>query len=243
MVVDDAIVVGENIYRHLEMGKSGLDAAIDGVKEVSVPVIFSILTTVAAFGPLLLIGGTTAKILRNIPLIVISVLLFSLVEALLILPAHLKHLDRRPRLLAPILAFTERLQRPTTRWLDWLIERSYRPVLQLALEWRYVSVAVALSVLLLTIGTVAGGRIKFTFFPPVEADNLVAYLTLPQGTSVDQTTRILKKIEDGARELEHQLAEQGEEDVFRHMATTIGDQPFRSGRTDSTSQASSRLPI
>ncbi len=111
------------------------------------PVTFSILTTVAAFGPLLLIGGTTAKIMRNIPLIVISVLAFSLIEALIILPAHLKHLDHRPRPLAPLLAFTERLQRPTVRLLEWLIERTYRPLLRRALEWRYVSVAIALPVL------------------------------------------------------------------------------------------------
>ena len=228
IVVDDAIVVGENIYRHLQMGKRGLEAAIDGVREVSVPVTFSILTSVAAFGPLLLIGGTTAKIMRNIPLIVISVLLFSLVEALLILPAHLKHLDRRPHLLAPLLTFTERAQRPTVRLLEWLIVRTYRPVLKVALEWRYVSVAVAFSILLLTVGAIAGGRVKFSFFPPVEADNLVAYLTLPQGTPVEKTSDILKRIEDSARELERQLAAEGEDRAFRHMATTIGDQPFRS---------------
>ena len=227
IVVDDAIVVGENIYRHLQMGKRGLDAAIDGVQEVAVPVTFSILTTVAAFGPLLLISGTTAKVVRNIPLIVIAVLAFSLVEALLILPAHLKHLDRRPRLIAPLLTFTERMQRPTVRLLDWLIERTYRPLLKLALEWRYASVAIALSILMLTVGVVAGGRIKFSFFPPVEADNLVAYLTLAQGTSVEKTIDTLKQIEDGARVLERQLVDEGEEGAFRHMMTTIGDHPFR----------------
>ena len=227
IVVDDAIVVGENIYRHLQMGKRGLDAAIDGVQEVSVPVIFSILTTVAAFGPLLVIGGTTAKIMRNIPLIVISVLLFSLVEALLILPAHLKHLDRRPRLLAPMLILAERIQRPTVWLLQWLIERTYRPLLKKALEWRYVTVAIAVSVLLLTLGAIAGGRIKFTFFPPIEADNLVVYLALPQGTPAEKTTEVTKGIEASARELERQLTEEGEEGVFLHILTTVGDHPFR----------------
>ena len=227
IVVDDAIVVGENIYRHLQMGKTGLEASLDGVREVAVPVTFSILTTVAAFGPLLLITGTTAKVVRNIPLIVIAVLLFSLVEALLILPAHLRHLDTRPKLLAPLLTLAERVQRPSVRMLEWLIERTYRPLLGWVLEWRYASVAVALTVLMLTVGVVAGGRIKFSFFPPVEADNLVAFLTMPQGTSVDKTTRILKQIEDAAFELERQVAEKGEEDIFRHMMTTIGDHPYR----------------
>ncbi len=228
IVVDDAIVVGENIYRHLQMGKKGLDAAIDGTREVAVPVIFSILTTVAAFGPLLLVTGTTAKVVRNIPLVVISVLLFSLIEALLILPAHLKHLDHRPRPLAPLLALTERLQRPTVGMLEWMISRVYRPTLAAALEWRYVTVAIGVSILLLTVGMVAGGRVKFSFFPPVEADNLVAYLTMPQGTSVETTTRVLAEVEARARELEAQLTEAGEPDAFRHMLTTIGDQPFRS---------------
>ena len=92
-------------------------------------------------------------------------MLFSLVEALLILPAHLKHLDHRPRLLAPLLAFTERLQRPTVRLLDILIERTYRPFLKVALEWRYATVAVALAVLLLTIGTIASGQDQVLLLP------------------------------------------------------------------------------
>jgi multidrug efflux pump subunit AcrB len=227
IVVDDAIVVGENIYRHIQMGKDGLTAAIDGVEEVAVPVVFSILTTIAAFGPLLLVGGNTAKIMRNIPLIVIATLIFSLVEALLILPSHLRHLDRRPRLIAPLLAFFDRVQQPTVRFLDWLVQRGYRPALARALEYRYATVAVALAILILTVGMVAGGRIKFSFFPPAEADNMVAFLTLPQGTPVDKTTAILRHIEDSARELERQVAEEGEPEAFRHVLSTVGDQPYR----------------
>ncbi len=227
IVVDDAIVVGENVYRHLQMGKEGQRAAIDGVQEVAVPVIFSILTSVAAFGPLLMVGGNLVKLMRNIPLIVIAVLLFSLVEALLILPAHLQHLDRRPRLIAPILAFFDRIQMPTVRFLKWLIEHTYRPFLNRALEFRYTAVAVALSVLILTVGVVAGGRIKFTFFPPAEADNMVAFLTLPQGTPVEKTTEILRHIEASAYELRDQVADEGEPEAFRHILSTVGDQPFR----------------
>ncbi len=227
IVVDDAIVVGENVYRHLQTGKAGLDAAIEGVREVAVPVTFSILTTVAAFGPLLLLPGNTAKVMRNIPLIVIVVLLFSLVEALLILPAHLKHLDHRPALIAPLLSFIDRIQGPVAAGLEWLIVKSYRPALRVALEWRYTSVAIALSMLLLTVGTVAGGWLKFSFFPPVEADNIVAFLALPHGTPAEVTTRALQRIEASASELQRQLAEEGAEGSIRHMATTIGQQPYR----------------
>ncbi|MEM7582035.1 MAG: efflux RND transporter permease subunit [Acidobacteriota bacterium] len=242
IVVDDAIVVGENIYRHLQMGKDGLRAAVEGAREVSVPVVFSIMTTVAAFGPLLLVTGNTAKVVRNIPLVVIAVLLFSLVEALMILPAHLKHLDRRPRPLAPLLALTERLQRPTVRLLEWLIERSYRPTLKAALEWRYVTVAIGVSILMLTVGMVAGGRVKFSFFPPVEADNLVAYLTMPQGTSAETTARILETVEASAEQLAQELADEGEPEAFRHVLTTIGDQPFRSRQNRFDFQGSTASP-
>ncbi len=227
IVVDDAIVVGENIHRHLQMGKRGLEAAIDGVQEVAVPVTFSILTTIAAFGPLLLIPGNTARVMRNIPLIVIATIVFSLIEALLVLPAHLTHLDRRPRGLAGILAFVERIQKPVAAALDWLITRTYRPTLKRALEWRYATVAIALGVLMLAVGTIAGGRLKFSFFPPVEADNIVAFLTLPQGTPAEVTARALRRIEESAEELRRQVADEGEPEAFRHVLTTIGEQPYR----------------
>ena len=235
IVVDDAIVVSENIYRHHQMGKSGLKAAVDGAQEVAVPVTFSMLTTLAAFGPLLLVGGNTAKIMRNIPLVVISVLVFSLFEALFVLPAHLKRNDRR--LLSATQTIFDRLQRPMGALLDLLIRRTYRSTLRMALKSRLTVVAIAVSLLLLTVGLVAGRRINFTFFPPVEAENIVAFLALPQGTPIEVTARSLKHIEASFIELQKEIEAAGEPDAFKHVLTTVGEQPFRSRQSRFSSEA------
>ncbi len=224
IVVDDAIVVGENVYRHHERGKAGLEAALDGLKEVAVPVIFSVLTTVAAFTPLLTLPGPTGKLVRILPLIVIITLLFSLLESLLVLPTHLSHLrHRNGRRSAAWSAFQRRLG----RLLDRLATGIYRPVLRLALAWRYTTLAVFLVLLLLTVGYIGGGHLRFVFMPSVEADNLVAFLTMPRGTPVEVTAEALERVERSARQLEEELAGTSEGGVFRHILTSTGEQPFR----------------
>ncbi len=232
IVVDDAIVVGENIFRHHQMGKEGLQAAIDGTREVAVPVVFSILTTIAAFFPLTAVPGAAGRIMRVIPLIVIATLVTSLVESLLVLPAHLSHLYHRRPKEGEVGGERPTLARRFSRGLlsglfATLIERTYRPVLKRALEWRYVTVAIGLGLLLISIGVVAGGRLKFSFFPAAEAENIVAFLTMPQGTPVEETARALEHVEARARRLERQVAEEGEPGVFQHTLASVGEQPFR----------------
>ncbi len=233
IVVDDAIVVGENIYRHFEQGKHAARAAVDGAREVAIPVTFSILTTLAAFSPLLMIPGASGQIMRVIPIIVISCLVFSLIESLFILPNHLSHLSRKdldrdekeqPRLTVPSL--WHRFQRLFTGGMSWLIDRSYRPSLDKILEYRYAALAVAAALLLVTGGMVRAGWIKFEFFPEVEADNAVALLTLPPGTPASVTTAAVARIEAAAFEVERQLQEEGHGEVYRHLLSTIGGQPF-----------------
>ncbi|MDX1644768.1 MAG: efflux RND transporter permease subunit, partial [Thermoanaerobaculia bacterium] len=170
IVVDDAIVVGENIYSQFQRGTTGLEGAVRGAQEVSTPVIFAVLTTVAAFAPLLAVPGTLGKIMRVVPLIVIPTLAFSLVESLLVLPHHLSHvkLDKPSRS-----AWRQRwqqLQQRIAAGLDWLIARSYRPTLGWAIDNRYLSLAIGVAVLLISFSLVAGGWIRFNFLPPVEAD-------------------------------------------------------------------------
>lgn len=229
IVVDDAIVVGENIYHHHEQGKDGVQAAIDGAREVAVPVIFSVLTTIAAFAPLVVVGGNAAKVLRAIPMVVIATLFFSLVESLLVMPSHLSHLKRhRPKALEERSRNPwHRLQRTMSMGMTRLVERVYRPLLERSIEWRYTSLALALGLLMLAYGLVASGRLKFTLLPPVEADNMVAFLTLPQGTPKEQTAIALQRLEESARELERRVAEEGEPEIFQHMLTSIGEQPYR----------------
>jgi multidrug efflux pump subunit AcrB len=223
IVVDDAIVVGENIYTHQRETGEGLRGAIEGAAEVSTPVVFAVLTTVAAFFPLLTVAGTMGKVMRVIPLVVIACLLFSLLESLLILPAHLRHLPKhepRPR------GAWGRFQSLFADGLMWFVRRVYAPGLDVGLRYRYVTVALALATLILTTSFVAGGWIKFTFFPDVEADYISVGLTMPQGTPVEVTSAALRSFEESAFQVREELVQEGGEDPFQHVITSIGSQPF-----------------
>jgi len=228
IVVDDAIVVGENIYTHLQRGKKGLDAAIHGAQEVSKPVIFAVLTTCAAFSPLLSVPTNMGKFMRVIPIIVLSVLLFSLVESLLILPAHLSHLKLRKsnQFSSGRFAIFKNLQILFSTFLDKLIDSVYVPSLRIALKWRYSAIAVGVGTLILTVALAAGGWVKFTFMPAVEADNVVAFLSMPAGTPVEQTTAAIKKLEATALQLQKEYAND-DKPAIEHVLATIGSQPFR----------------
>ncbi|HIN33776.1 MAG TPA: efflux RND transporter permease subunit, partial [Nitrospirales bacterium] len=234
IVVDDAIVVGENIYTHQQRGKPWLQASIDGTHEVAVPVIFAVLTTIVAFIPLLMVAGVTGKIWKIIPLVVIPTLIFSLIESQLVLPAHL---SRRWRLAradeeTPRLRFSGwiRFQRAFERGLDWFIENMYRPGLAWALHWRYVTVSTFIAVFLLTLGLVFGGWVKFVFMPNVEADYAVAMLTMPQGTPADVTAKAVAQLEHSALALREEIEggrDDAQREVFRHIMGVIGEQPYR----------------
>lgn len=237
IVVDDAIVVGENIYTEHQAGKEGLDAAVTGVHGVYTPVIFAVLTSVAAFAPLLFVPGNTGKIMRQIPLIVIGTLLFSLTESLLVLPNHLSHLHH-PRKDGEVAkrqpgALRRRWQsvrRGFAGFLSWVIDRSYKPSVEWAIRQRYLTVAMAIVALMLTGSLVAGGWIQFTFFPPVEADNVAALLTMPQGTPVELTAEALSRIEKAAQQVQREVEADGPP-VVRHMLASIGEQPFRTAQS------------
>ena len=226
IVVDDAIIVGENIYRHHQMGKRGLKAAIDGAQEVSVPVIFAVLTSIAAFSPLLMVSGMMGKFMKLIPEIVILALVFSLLESLFVLPAHLAHArlhddegDKESR--------WQRFQNFFSDGLKTFVEHTYRPWIERALEWRYATLAVGVSTLLVVVGIIAGGWIKFVFFPQVDADNVVAFLEMPQGTPAEITAAGIKRIEAAAIELRSETESEYTEPVFHHMLASVGGQPTR----------------
>ena len=232
IVVDDAIVVGENIFSQYEQGKPKLRAVIDGTQEMMIPVFFAVATTVAAFSPLLLIEGPTGKIMRVIPLVVLPTLVFSLVESLLILPHHLSHL-RRSEILRKrgVSGLWNRLQDLISGLLKRFVKRVYEPLLSVAVEWRYLTAALGVSTLLLVVGMILAGRIKFNFFPPVEADNVMAFLTMPQGTPAEVTDREMERVERAASLLREEIdsASQGDgsASVFRHVLTSVGEQPTR----------------
>jgi multidrug efflux pump subunit AcrB len=196
MVVDDAIVVGEAIYKQRQDGKGRLEAAIGGTKEVAQPVIFAILTSCVAFAPMLFVPGPMGKFFRVIPIVVIAVLLISLVESLLILPAHLSHpMPWWLRIvLSPYLWVMRAVEKLNmAHWLQHHIQYTYVPLLNKALRWRYFTIAAGVALLIGTMGYVAG-RIPFTFLPKVEGDMITAHLKMPVGTPVSETERISDRI-------------------------------------------------
>ena len=163
IVVDDAIVVGESIFTHRRRGEPPLKAAVNGVLEVGLPVTAAVTTSIVAFIPLAFIGGIMGKFIVIMPQVVIACLLISLVECLLLLPAHLNDLpDAKSgsgsRSLPGRLA--DRIHRTTRNGLEWVVRRIYAPVLSHALKWRYISFSIALAVLMITIGTLRGGAVK-----------------------------------------------------------------------------------
>ncbi len=201
MVVDDAIVIGENIHYLRKSGKPSLEAAIEGAKEMAVPVFFSVGTTIAAFSPLLFIPGVMGKISLAIPVIVILVLLISLVESFFILPAHLAHSKevKRNGFLGPILRFQERF---SLAFEDFAQTR-FRRLANLAVTKRWVTLALSLAIFLVTVGLISGGRVKFMDMSNDDKDQVVAQAALPFGVSVKDTKEIMDRlIESGRRTVE-----------------------------------------
>ncbi len=231
IVVDDAIVVGENIHTHQQRGENLVDASISGAQEVAIPVIFGVLTTVAAFFPLLVVPGPMGQVYAVIGYVVIACLVFSLVESQLVLPSHLARAKRRSDSTEPATGFWaeryqtwivfqerngQRLERLATDW--------YRPALQKAIEWRYTTLSVGLMLLLCTIGLLAGGHMKISFFPPIRADFVSARITLPRGTPFEQTREAVETIAIAARDVQVEFDESGEESVVQHILTATGAQ-------------------
>ncbi len=231
IVVDDAIVVGENVFEHRKRAGNPRKAALLGSKEVAIPVIASVLTTVAAFLPMFNVPGSDAQVWRVIPLIVIPVLMFSLLESKLVLPAHLAGIPiedptRTPGL--PVRAWTA-VQGGFQRGLDGFIRRVYQPLCDFALRWRYLTIATAVATMLVTAASVLTGTPRFVFFPTVDGDNIVVSLVMPQGTPVERTSSIISRIEGIAAGLGRDLDAgrgTGEPPLFQHMLATVGEQPY-----------------
>lgn len=217
MVVDDAIVVGENVFEARQRGLGPMEAAIHGCREVGIPVVFSVTTTMAAFSPLLFVPGVSGKFFGVIPIIVILVLFISLIESLFILPAHLAHISDRPP--GAVRRAVLRVQGHVTRALLWFTTRVYRPQLRFALDNRYLVLAVALAIFLAAVGYIVGGRIDFTFMPKVESDRVAVNATLPFGAAIEETRAIQLELLRTAREV---IDEHGGDAIIEGVYTGLG---------------------
>lgn len=203
IVVDDAIVVGENIYSHRLMGKSKVQAAIDGAVEVAPSVVSSVLTTVIAFIPLFYVSGVMGKFISVMPLAIIATLLISLFEATFMLPCHLAHGGETRS--GPVHWIQQRISRGLDRFLD----RIYRPSLRWSLDYPATIYAGAVGMLLLSVGLILGGFTPFIVFPRVDSSNLRAVVMYPAGTPASVTNEATRRIEQAALDLEEELAANG----------------------------------
>ncbi len=230
IVVDDAIVVGERVYAHEQMGKSGLKAAVEGTWEVSVPVIFGVLTTIAAFLPLIAVEGRMSGFFAPLGWVVIFALICSIVESQLILPSHLAHRKRDE----PTKGFSKgwnKFQGGLADGLEKLASDIYMPFVHKVLRWRYVSSAIGLGVLILALSLIASGRVIFGFFPAVEGDRVYAGLEMPEGIAAITTLEAARKIEAAAQRVNTQLTEELDlaQPIIRNVLASIGQRVDRDG--------------
>ena len=230
IVVDDAIIVGENIALFKERGMDPNEAAVKGALQVATPVFFAVLTTMTTFAPMLAVEGEIGSIWRIFPLVVISVLIWSLIESLTILPAHLAHSsEEKPKLyfLLRVSEIWEKIQNKIVNGLYFVIQHFYKPLLQKAIEHPFSSLSFAGGVLILTIGILSSGFLKFTFFPAVEDDLAIATIEYPSGTPLNITREGYEKLEDAATVLENQLLEEfPSQKIIRNRLSTIGYLPM-----------------
>ena len=221
IVVDDAIIIGENIFRKQEQGLPPLKAAVEGALEVGRPVVFSVLTTIVAFWPLLLAGGFMGKIMRNIPLVVMLVLAGSLVESLFILPAHLE----RSAAKAARRDSVGLKEKRTARWLKRLIAGPYAALVRFCVTWRYATFGVGILALILCLGLYQAGWVKFTLFPRVQGDTMRCFVTMPVGTPVERTEEIVSRLAQVGREVVQEAdlgREEGTPSLYEYSFELIG---------------------
>ena len=222
ILVDDAIVVGERVYGHEQMGKPPVQAAIDGTWEVSIPVIFGVLTTMAAFLPLLLSTGRMAGFFSVVGWVVIIALVFSIVESQLILPSHLAHRNN-DEASNSFSRRWNRIQGRLARWLENIANYRYEPFLRKAIEYRYITASVGLGLLIMSVALIASGRVVFAFFPGIEGDRIYATLEMPEGISVEATGEAVDIIEAAGERLGKALdAELNQTATIRNVFTSIG---------------------
>ena len=230
IVVDDAIVVGEAIFLHRQNGEPPLKAAVEGVCEVGLPVFSAVITTIVAFIPLACISGIMGKFIQILPMVVIACLLISLVECLILLPAHLSEL---PDPNAPkktkhyLIRKIQAIRRFPIILLDWFINKIYAPFISKALRWRYVSLCSAIALLMIVIGLMNGGLLKFEVFPQIDGFILTSTVEFPNGTPYEVTEQAVKEIEKAVLRLENQVQTlSGEpliQDVLALTGQTVGD--------------------
>ncbi len=212
IMVDDAIIVGEAIYERAERGETGVDQAIIGTQLVLKPVVASVLTTMIAFSPLILIDGDVRQFTRAITIVVSSTLIFSLMESLFILPAHLAHIKRTTGEGKGVFARLMRVQQACSSGMLWFAQNIQRPIVALSTKLRYLTGAVFLGVFIVAMSLMTNGYVKQTFMPEVEGDFMQVSIELPQTTPFSRMEQVADQLDTARLALEQETAERAYED-------------------------------
>ena len=215
IIVDDAVVVGENIYEKRQEGMSTLDAAIMGTREIAGPVFFAVTTNMVAFLPMFFVPGGEGKLFMQIPAVTIAVFFVSLIESLFVLPAHLAHEGADT-------AFWRVVSIPSKvfgKGLQWYIHRVYKPSVYAAARHRLVTIAIGVAMFITAVGYVAGGHIGFTFMPDIDAGVVTARMRLPVGIPRVEAERVRDRLMAAADKV---IAELDEGSTVEGHISTIG---------------------
>ncbi len=207
LIVDDAIVVGESIYSHRKVGDAPETAAVKGTSDVAFPVIAAVTTTIVAFMPLFWIPGMIGKFIRQIPIPVIASLSISMLECLIILPVHLRHLpptDHKVMRFNPM----GQIRKRVSAGLDYVIHCVYGPFIDRILPWRYAVLCIAISILAIVGGMKYSGFIKFIFFPKTDSDFVRATIEMAPGTPIEQTRKTAVRVMAAWKEVEKKFEPQ-----------------------------------
>lgn len=219
IVVDDAIVTGENVYSKLKTGMDPLEAAVQGTHEVATPVTFGALTTMVAFIPLLFFDGRWGQYAKQIPPVVAPVLLFSLIESKLVLPTHLKHI----RIGKPSKNALAHVQARIAAGLEWFVEKVYCPTLERAVSNRLSVFALFVTMGVLMAGYCIGGWMEFVSFPKVDRNRISMMLTLPSNTPLETTTRYMERITGALEKVREEYIDPGSgQSLIQNVSRTIG---------------------
>ena len=220
IVVDDAIIIGESAYSEIEKYGKSEENVIRGAKRVAIPATFGVLTTVVAFMPMLMVDGPMAGIWHSIAWVVILCLGFSLVESKLILPAHINRMKFSRTAESKQNRF-QRFRNGFSNKLKTFVETRYRPFVTKCVEFRYTTIASFVALLILTIGLIAGGAVRWVFFPNIPSDFVQASVEMQPGTNEERTIATLNQVRDAMYELDAEYQQRYGEPVIRHINTFI----------------------
>ncbi|WP_297896568.1 efflux RND transporter permease subunit [Shewanella sp.] len=214
IVVDDAIVIGESAYSEVERHGHSIDNVIRGAQKVAMPATFGVLTTIAAFIPMLMVSGPMGIIWKSIGMVVIMCLAFSLVESKFILPAHLAHMKfKKP---GEVTGFFGRLKAKFNDRVQHFIHHSYRNFLERCIQHRYNVVAAFIGVLILSIALVVSGKVRWVFFPDIPSDFIQVQLEMDEGSSEQNTLKVVQSIEEALYKMNDKMEQDNGSEVVKH---------------------------